>query len=1012
MKVLAMVVALMCSAVAVGRDASTRATTALSADKMCEQAGVSGGLCVLIGCHDAGPVVELARGGRYLVHVLEPDAAVVERLRGELQRQQLYGLASVEQLPADGTLPYTENLVNVVFAGEGACVYEINRVLTPGGTLFAYYKGTGTFSLPTMLRMVPGRKMSQSPAWQQFRKRWPKSMDGWTHPRHAADGNAVSMDSQVGPPRRIRWLAGPPQEVSNMVTAGGRAFFAGVLARDGFNGLRLWEQTLRPSPARGGFTFNGVPGAVQPIAAGDSLLVVSEGRLAALDAATGRELRRYPEAGRPAEVLLEAGTILAIDKDTVRALDLETARLRWKQSAHDARYTVAGDGLVAIVERDASGAASASLVCRQLDNGNLCWRRSQADLPWLPKVRRLVYHNGLFACEVSRLTDDRSGNAIHVLSAEDGKRLWGRDYVPLASHMKQARAMFSGDLLWILEGPQGKSHKHGCVGLDPRTGVVKKTLPASLTHCFPPVATCRYLFSGEMDFTDLASGTLDANQITKAACSRDAGVVPANGLLYTFPKHCVCWPMLRDYAALAPANVSGTGHHAGVVGVPFPPSGTRSVPDTIQHGPAAAPRDCPLEDESLDWPCYRHDAFRSGGTAAQLPRQLKILWTATLGGWPEGAIARDWHWNHFIPGPVGPPVAAGGLVYVTRPDAHQIAALDVQSGKLRWTFTANGRVDTAPTIHRGLCLFGSKSGWVYALRADDGRLVWRLRAAPADQRIVAYGQLESPWPVPGSVLVTDDVAYFAAGRQALADGGILVFAVEPANGHVRWVQRIDRVPQKDFYTGGALEFDAFDLLNREGDAVAMSRWLFDRATGKATCHERSGFTRLGTGGGGVFCSRGCWSYAATNVNEKWKERPLAAFRDNTLFSYTQDPRTLFRRDFHLADGEKFDAEWFAKWLPPNKKHDLWQSQRLARGAAWSVPLRPAGKEQSAVSAMLLGGDVLCTVSPKGILRLLDARDGATLSELPVPPPAWDGLASARGRLFLSTQDGRVLCLGE
>jgi hypothetical protein len=28
----------------------------------------------------------------------------------------------------------------------------------------------------------------------------------------------------------------------------------------------------------------------------------------------------------------------------------------------------------------------------------------------------------------------------------------------------------------------------------------------------------------------------------------------------------------------------------------------------------------------------------------------------------------------------------------------------------------------------------------------------------------------------------------------------------------------------------------------------------------------------------------------------------------------------------------------------------------------------------------------------------------------VPPPAWDGLAAAGGRLFLSTQDGRVVCL--
>ncbi|MCR4412062.1 MAG: PQQ-binding-like beta-propeller repeat protein, partial [Thermoguttaceae bacterium] len=136
-----------------------------------------------------------------------------------------------------------------------------------------------------------------------------------------------------------------------------------------------------------------------------------------------------------------------------------------------------------------------------------------------------------------------------------------------------------------------------------------------------------------------------------------------------------------------------------------------------------------------------------------MPAALNTLWKADLGAWPKGPIADDWRENAFARGPVTPPVCAAGMVYVARIDAHQIVALDATTGRTRWTFTANGRIDTPPTIHRGLCLFGTRSGYVYALRADDGRLVWRLRAAPADERIVAYGQVESPWPVPGSVVV-------------------------------------------------------------------------------------------------------------------------------------------------------------------------------------------------------------------------------------------------------------------
>ena len=234
------------------------------------------------------------------------------------------------------------------------------------------------------------------------------------------------------------------------------------------------------------------------------------------------------------------------------------------------------------------------------------------------------------------------------------------------------------------------------------------------------------------------------------------------------------------------------------------------------------------------WPTYRRDARRSGYQDLPAPSKPEVAWTRTLAS------------------PITAPVAAGGMVVVAETDCHTLHALSAVDGEPAWTFVADGRIDSPPTLSGGLCLFGTRSGFVYCLRTSDGALVWRFRAAPQDRRLFAYEQLESVWPVHGSVLVDDKLtdgvatAYFAAGRQSLSDGGIFVFAVNPTSGKIRWVRRLDSVPQTQSYGSSALDFDNFDLLFRQGDGVAMSRWVFNRKTGKMSVDSWASFAKLNT----------------------------------------------------------------------------------------------------------------------------------------------------------------------
>jgi hypothetical protein len=98
--------------------------------------------------------------------------------------------------------------------------------------------------------------------------------------------------------------------------------------------------------------------------------------------------------------------------------------------------------------------------------------------------------------------------------------------------------------------------------------------------------------------------------------------------------------------------------------------------------------------------------------------------------------------------------------------------LNEATGETVWSYTTGGRVDSPPTSYQGYVLFGSADGFVYCLRASDGQLAWRFQAAPTDRRIVCYEQLESLWPVHGSILVRDGIAHFVAGRSIFVDDGM------------------------------------------------------------------------------------------------------------------------------------------------------------------------------------------------------------------------------------------------
>ncbi|MCB1092731.1 MAG: PQQ-binding-like beta-propeller repeat protein, partial [Verrucomicrobiae bacterium] len=486
------------------------------------------------------------------------------------------------------------------------------------------------------------------------------------------------------------------------------------------------------------------------------------------------------------------------------------------------------------------------------------------------------------------------------------------------------------------------------------------------------------------------------------------------------------------FVAMAPALPDGqNAARKPAAELTFPITKGNATPDPKATDPA-----------KTDWPTYRGDRWRSGSSASDGPASLDTRWTAKLAdpdSIPTGPIPFDWRENPYVKGLVSPPVIANGIVYVTRPDAHEVVALDSATGQERWRFTARGRVDTPPTIHRGLCLFGCHAGYGYAVRADSGELVWEMRAAPTEDRIVAFGQVESPWPIPGATLVRGETAYFVAGRQPLADGGVLVIAVNAMTGEKQWAHRIDSIPQKadptfqnpyeGFYENSGLEFDPIDILHEEGDGIAMSRWVLSEDGQQVNVDKWNAFARLDTGNGGVWVPRGSWTYGARHQDRfrgEAPDRPLVVFRDGQVFGQLEGGAELFRRDFDAEGLEKFNSKWITGWEAAQKGgkgEKPFRTQRIAEGAKWrvdaftsaeekAVPFKPGTQQYNRIDALALAANGRLYVAHEdGRLKVLDTADGNIVAERETPPAAWDGLAIAEGRLFLTTRSGELLCLG-
>lgn len=1045
------------------------------AEQILRATGIQGGLIVHIGCGDGKVTAALRAGDAYLVHGLDADAGSVEKARTNIRSLGIYGAVSVSRF--DGKqLPYIDNLVNLLVTedlGEVA-MGEVMRVLCPAGV--AYIKTDGT--------------------WKKAVKARPGEIDEWTHYLYNPSNNAVADDTIVGPPKGLQWTCGPEYarshehfgSVSAMVSSGGRIFYIidegpissvflapkwRLVARDAFSGVLLWQQPISnwESQLRG--FRSGPPEIGRRLIAHDDCVHVAlgyGGPVSVLDAATGETRRVLAGTEGARELLYEDGVlyVLADDmtaadhdkrkkwihetaptlkgyrfpqkpltmygKQRVTAIKTETGKALWTKA-----YAVAGEimpATLAVAEGRVCLQSVSHVECLDAASGDELWRSerlvARSRFSW--STPTLVVADGVV------LTVDR----IATAEADDAPPQSGSKWLMDSSHQSKkqdaelvAFSLSDGEVLWrapcfenydtqldifVIDGVvwvgdlRHKRYAGVTEGRDLRTGKVAATIPNNLEfydvqmghhRCYRNKATSRYLLLGRdgIEFVDVKNGTGCGNWWVRGTCQY--GIMPANGLIYVPQHSCACHPAEKiiGFNTLSPrSSAEGAAHdNAG----------------QLSKGPAYTSASALASGDSAgEWPTYRRDVGRSGFQDLPAPGRVGVAWT-----------------QKFV-APITAPVVASDRVFFAEQDRHMLYALSAGDGRTEWAFGADGRIDSPPTICRGLCVFGTRNGFVYCLRASDGELVWRFRAAPRDRRLFAYEQLESAWPVHGSVLIEDrpsgesPVVYFAAGRSSHLDGGIFLYGLDLATGKVSRQANVTMAGGTD---------DAQDAIRQRvlPDVLSLQRgdvFMRDMRLGKNLALLAKKVPHLYAPGGfldDTWWHRTYWIYGTTMMSGYggWPRvgnvvpagRLLAFDGSGRIHGYG---RMSYRAGAgHVRPDARGDYHLFAESLPSET-----ELRRTAGGSKkgmkpdrpqrilWSKSLPFLAKSVVLTRDALLvaGGQSLVDSAEHhegGTFWIVSREDGAKRSACELAaPPVLDGMAFTRSGVFVSAIDGSVVRL--
>ena len=416
-----------------------------------------------------------------------------------------------------------------------------------------------------------------------------------------------------------------------------------------------------------------------------------------------------------------------------------------------------------------------------------------------------------------------------------------------------------------------------------------------------------------------------------------------------------------------------------------------------------------------DWPTFRHDPARSGVTPEPLSTPLHIQWTYEPKHPPQPAWPEPGKEMHRMPFDYAYQVAvAGGMVYFGSSADHRLHALDAATGEERWSFFTDAPIRFSPMVYEDRVLVTSDDGHLYCLSADRGKLLWKFRGGPRDERLIGNEHLISHWPMRTGVVVVDGIAYVTAGMWPAE--GVYVYALRVADGSLVWTNDSSGSmyiklphPTAEGFSGVAPQGDILasgkTLLVPTGRSVPAG---FDLATGRFLYYEpawpthqlRQGGSWVTTGANLLFCGS---HPGGPDIDVRLGEAPPAP--GDGLMAW--DVRTGTRR-LNLTGKHRLAVTEDAVYASGSGNVSAYEVEGLLSGKKPAECTRWQTPHGRAYSLIVAGDTVL--VGGQGTVSAMAADTGAEVWQARVLGQA-RGLAAADGRLIVSTGTGEIVCFG-